>query len=159
MLLALMLASVAALPASARAETSAVRARSRTTTLEPLEFRFSPLPTAHYLVLPIGVAGEASLGASPRAGAITIDARRGAWSICLGLKCQGARVAGESVVDTSRAASSGSVKLITDLGPIGTAALALFSDPTLRSTRALAMRVAPMFALGGGGLEMRCIWW
>jgi hypothetical protein len=62
-------------------------------------------------------------------------------------------------VDPRTATPTASRRAIEAIGPIGSGALALFASPVPTRASPVVMRVLPMFALGGGGLELRGGWW
>jgi hypothetical protein len=77
---------------------------------------------------------------------------------CLSAACSFPRTAGLDVDPTSSAPNQ-SRRMIEGIGPIAVAALALFSTPPLSKSQSLVIRVSPMFALGGAGIELRGRWW
>ena len=79
-------------------------------------------------------------------------------SFCLSPRCGFPRTAGLDS-DPLTAAPNASRRAIEGIGPIAAAALALFSCPPMKSHQPLVVRVAPMLALGGAGLELRGSWW
>ena len=48
---------------------------------------------------------------------------------------------------------------IESIGPVAASALALFMRPEMKKDQSVVVRVSPMFALGGYGLELRATWW
>jgi hypothetical protein len=62
-------------------------------------------------------------------------------------------------VDPKTATPTASTQAIEAIGPIGSAALALFARPVPTRVSPVAMKVLPLFALGGGGLELRGAFW
>lgn len=122
-----------------------------------------PALTPAFSALSIGVSERTSFRSSMRVRfASLVSARANApWKLCVGPNCPGPASSGTSPIDAdgSRAMKAGSLRLINNLGPMAVAALGLFSSPRASETHPIAMRVSPMFALGGGGLEMKCAWW
>ena len=128
--------------------------------------RFASLPrpsivwTSSFSAFSIGLSALASVRPGTSATARPFGAPREPLSLCIGPACPGrARSAAYSDADAGSAVKAGSVRLITDLGPLGVTALGLFTNPVASKDHPLVMRVAPIFALSGGGLEMRCAWW
>ncbi len=114
---------------------------------------FSPLR-----VVAIGVWDAEWLRWTTPAAPLALEKRNYGLSSCFGATCILPRSAALDV-DPKTATPTASTRAILGIGPIGAAALAMFSCPPLPKSRAMAMHVAPMFALGGGGLEMRGVWW
>ena len=79
-------------------------------------------------------------------------------SFCLSAACSFPRTEGLDA-DPMSSAPNQSRRMIEGIGPIAVAALALFSTPPLKQSQSVVIRVSPMFALGGAGLEMRGAWW
>lgn len=122
--------------------------------VEPLHLAGVQAP--FFLVFPIGVSGLGSFRSSMRVEP-PLALFRNAESLCLGERCWRAPSADEGL-NGKTAGEAGSTRAITGI-PIGAAALKLFASPVPKANHLLAMKVAPMFALGGGGLEVRCAWW
>ena len=137
--------------------------------MPPQEGRFAPplrsgiVWTPAFSALSIGVSEQTSFRSSMRVrfASLVSASANAPWKLCVGPNCPGRASSGTSPVDAdgSRAMKAGSLRLINNLGPMAIAALGLFSSPRASETHPIAMRVSPMFALGGGGLEMKCAWW
>jgi hypothetical protein len=117
-------------------------------------FHLAGVQAPFFLVFPIGVSGLRSFRSSTRAEP-PVALFRNAESLCLGERCWHAPSDDD---DGKTAGEKGSTRAITGI-PIGAAALKLFASPVPKAHDLIAMKVAPMFALGGGGLEVRCAWW
>ena len=97
----------------------------------------------------------------PRAPTTAFESRLAAdksAAMCLDAVCARSRAVNVDV-DPQTAGTASGKRLVDGLGPVAVAALALFSAPVPKRTRAMAMAVSPMFALGGAGLELRAAWW
>lgn len=81
-----------------------------------------------------------------------------AAAMCLGAAC-GIPRAVDLEIDPKTAGTASGKRLVEGIGPVAVAALAIFAAPVPKRSRALAMAVSPMFALGGAGLELRAAWW
>jgi hypothetical protein len=79
-------------------------------------------------------------------------------SLCLGVACSPRSTRGDTGPDGRPSGANESARLISSIG-IGSAALKMFASPVPKKASAMALGVSPMFALGGGGVEMRCVWW
>lgn len=116
--------------------------------------------TSTFSSFSIGLSALASARPSTLATLRPFGARREPLSLCIGAACPGRAPSSADVdLDPGTAVKAGSVRLITDLGPLGVTALGLFTNPVASKDHPVVMRVAPIFALSGGGLEMRCAWW
>jgi hypothetical protein len=135
--------------------------------MPPHEERFAPILrpgfvwTPAFSALSIGVSEQTSSRSSMSVTfASLLTPQAPPWKLCVGPTCPGrATESGPVDADGSGAMKAGSLRLVHDLGPAAQAALGLFSSPVASERHPVAMRVSPMFALGGGGVEMRCAWW
>jgi hypothetical protein len=156
-------AAIVAILASApvRAEMIGATAPGRTQA-QRLELAFEVRADMHlamtplFLFLPIGISGDGSFRSSTHAPQLQLDTRALGNALCLGASCTPRTTPVDMKGNPAGAAES--ERLIKSFG-LGSAALALFAAPVPKNKNALAMGVSPMFALGGGGLEMRMVWW
>jgi hypothetical protein len=119
--------------------------------------RTSIVSTPAFAAFAIGVSGQASFRSTSSAGSFAVP--REAWSLCIGRPACPTYGRSPTAGDAGSSVKAGSIRLITDLGPVGATALGLFANPVATPARPVALRLAPMFACGGGGLEMRAAWW
>lgn len=137
--------------------------------MPPHELRFAPVLRASIVATPafsafaIGLSGLAltSFRSDARLGLVLRFPLREPLPLCIGPSCPGqvSSSGPSSDEEASASAKAGSMRLITGLGPVAVAALGLFSTPVATEAHPVVMRVSPMFAFGGGGLEMKCAWW
>lgn len=123
---------------------------------------FPPVSPVRVLWLAIGQRGSFAWPAvvAPLALALQppVGRSEASSSFCLSPRCSFPRL--ESLdVDPLSAAPNASRLVIESMGPMGAAALSLFSTPPLRKSQSLVLRIAPLFAMGGTGLELRGAWW
>ncbi|MDB4935775.1 MAG: hypothetical protein JWP87_2747 [Labilithrix sp.] len=127
----------------------------------PLAFEFAlPMKVTtppFFLVMPISLSRQKSFRSITQLPPpLPIDLTALGKPLCLGASCAPKHTALDS--DGNPAGAAESARIISGLG-IGAKALALFSSPVPKRSSSIAMGVSPMFAFGGGGLEMRCVWW
>jgi hypothetical protein len=135
--------------------------------MPPHEVRFASATrvgivwTPSFSAFSIGLAGQGALRSVTQVTlAPALASRSEPWSLCIGPTCPGrARSSSDANGDPDASMKAGSMRLINGIGPIAVTALKLFSSPVATAAHPVAMRVSPMFAFGGGGLEMRCAWW
>ena len=82
-------------------------------------------------------------------------------SLCLGIRCPAVWMVLRPDGEPQTYGAAASTRVVASLGAVGAAALSLFANPTPAPKRlgAVALRLAPMFALGGAGLELRGASW
>lgn len=128
---------------------------------QPLRMEIAPraslMTTPFFLLLPIGISGRASFRTSTRTSKRSIVTFGDGDVLCLGARCA-PRIASALVLEPGAAAKKGSTSAVESIG-IGKAALKLFASPMPKRTESYAFGLSPMFACGGGGLEMRLAWW
>jgi hypothetical protein len=135
--------------------------------MPPHEERFAPpvrssiVWTPSFSAFSIGMSGMSLFRSGTHVRTVpAFGVRQEPWALCIGPSCPGRVLkAADSGGDPGAAAKAGSTRLITDIGPVAVKALGLFSTPVPSREHPVAMRVSPMFACGGGGLEMRAAWW
>jgi hypothetical protein len=121
--------------------------------------RASLMTSPFFLLLPIGISGRASFRSSTRARGPerSIVTFGDGDALCLGARCA-PRIGASLVLESGVAEKKGSTTAVESIG-IGKAALKLFASPVPKRTASYAFGLSPMFACGGGGLEMRLAWW
>jgi len=128
---------------------------------QPLRMEIAPraslMTPPFFLLLPIGISGRASFRSSTRAAKRTMVTFGDDDSLCLGARCA-PRLGSRLTLEPGVAETSGSKHAVESIG-IGKAALKLFANPVPKRQGSYAFGVSPMFACGGGGLEMRLAWW
>jgi hypothetical protein len=128
---------------------------------QPLRMEFaaraSLMSAPFFLLLPIGISGRASFRSSTRAEKRSIVTFGDGDVLCLGARCA-PRIGSALVLEAGAAEKKGSTTAVESIG-IGKAALKLFASPMPKRTESYAFGLSPMFACGGGGLEMRLAWW
>jgi hypothetical protein len=127
---------------------------------QPLRMEIAPraslMTPPFFLLLPIGISGRASFRSSTRAAKRSIVSFGDDDSLCLGARCA-PRLGSRLMLEPGAAEKSGSTHAVESIG-IGKAALALFKNPVPKTQAGYAFGVSPMFACGGGGLEIRLAW-
>jgi hypothetical protein len=128
--------------------------------VQPLRMEIAPraslMTSPFFLLLPIGISGRASFRSSTRAAKRSIVTFGDNDSLCLGARCA-PRIGSMLTLEPGAAEKSGSTHAVESIG-IGKAALALFKNPVPKTQAGYAFGVSPMFACGGGGLEIRLAW-
>jgi hypothetical protein len=118
--------------------------------------RASLMMPPFFVLLPIGVSGRASFRSSTRAPKRSMVTFGDDDSLCLGARCA-PRLGSRLMLEPGVAERSGSTNAVESIG-IGKAALALFKSPVPKTKTSYAFGISPMFACGGGGLEIRLAW-
>lgn len=106
----------------------------------------------------VGVPGNGSLGPNTRIVTLVNSPHGDVFTLCLASRCPAPWTLRPDADPASYGASA-SARVVAGFGAVGAAALALFSSPTPKRYGSLAIRLSPMFAFGGAGLEIRGGFW